>query len=1259
MMFGPGVFCGFCAILCFLPLLTTFRPNAKESKMDKLAHVKKRLFGKTERYCFSKVDEVLDIPDLLEIQKDAYAKFLKAGIREILDEFSPIVDYSGKGKLFFLDFTLDEKPKHDMAECLRRGSSCTVALKCKTRFVVAETGNAVESEVFIGDIPLMTDDGSFVYNGVQRAVVSQIVRSPSMYLTKDSADLSSLRGQIIPTRGNWLEFEQGANEIVKVVINRGSKVSLGVFLKCFGITNSEIAEAFGNNSVVKNILEKEPQTTEDEALLELAKKMPGGEVPSAEVMRNFIVPVFFSEQWYNLGRVGRYNLNKKLSIARRIVGMEAAEDVVSDGELLAKKGDIFSQEVAAKIQNSGVNEVWVMLDGKKHHMRGNNRVQLSAFFPCNEKELGILEQVYLPTLKQLLKEFKTKEKRIEAIKEKTKELMTSTLTIDDILATVSVYLDGMAGINDIDNIDHLAYRRIATVGELMGNALRSGVNKLAVAVRDALQSKDLNEVVPSTIVNPRAVNKALKDFIASSQLSQLMDQINPLSGLTQKRKISAVGPGGIKKERASAEVRDVHYTHYGRVCAIETPEGQSIGLISTLTSHVKINEYGLMETPYRIVDKTKNVVTKKVEYRMADAEDNCYIAQATEPLNADGSFVNKRVVCRFKNSVVEVPASQVDLVDVSPRQFVSAATALIPFLGNNDTPRALMGANMQRQAVPLLKPEAPIVATGMEAVIAHDCGAMVLAKNDGVVTYVSANVIKVQTNDDEDIYNLIKFRKTNQDTCSNQKPNCSVGQVVKKGDLLADGFSTDNGELAIGKNVLIAFMNWEGYNYEDAIIISDRIVKEDVYTSITLKVEEMKCRTTKLGDEEITRDIPNLGEEALKDLDENGIIRIGAEVQPGDILVGKVTPKGETELTPEERLLRAIFGEKAREVRDTSLRVQHGRGGVVVDVQVFSRKNKDELDPGVTMMVKVFVAQRRKLSVGDKLSGRHGNKGVVSMVLPEADMPFMANGQPIDLVLNPLGIPSRMNVGQVLEVHLGLVAKSLNWKVAVPSFDGATPQEIQDLLVQNGFPADGKIQLYDGRTGTPFETRATVGWKYMLKLDHMVDSKMHARSIGPYSLITQQPLGGKAMFGGQRFGEMEVWALEAYGAANVLQEMLTVKSDDTVGRVKTYESIIKGLPIAEPGVPEAFKVLVKELQSLALDVKILTNQNQEFSISDLALEDTNDHSLASAVESELESISLETENEKSEIAQEIEKVSNDFSGFDASALFESFEDEIE
>ena len=908
------------------------------------------------------------------------------------------------------------------------------------------------------------------------------------------------------------------------------------------------------------------------------------------------------------------------------------------------------------MQNAGINEVWVNIHGKKHLMRGNNRVQLSAVFPCDEKELGITEEVYYPVLTQILKDNKTKEKRMQAIKEHAKDLIITTLTMDDILASLSYYLDLLEGIGEVDNIDHLSNRRIASVGELLGNAFRSGINKLSAAIKETLQGKELSEVTPSQIVNPRPVNKALKDFVAASQLSQLMDQINALSGLTQKRKISAVGPGGVKKERASAEVRDVHYTHYGRICAIETPEGQSIGLISTLTSYTRINDYGFLETPYRKVDKATGVVSKDYEYYMADVEDTCHIAQATEPLTEDGKFVNPRVICRYKNSIVEVPASQIDLMDVSAKQFISAATSLIPFLNNDDSARALMGANMQRQAVPLLQPEAPIVGTGMEYKVAHDCGAMILSKIDGEVSYVSADYIKVRNDHEEQTYYLTKFEKTKADTCVNQKPIVKHGDKVKVGDVLADGFSTNNGELALGKNVLVGYMNWEGYNYEDAILISERIVKEDVYTSITLKVEDIKCRTTKLGDEEITRDIPNLGEDALKNLDENGIVRIGSEVRAGDILVGKVTPKGETELTPEERLLRAIFGEKAREVRDTSLRVQHGRGGVVVDVQVFSRKNKDELEPGVNMMVKVYVAQRRKLSVGDKMAGRHGNKGVVSRVLPEADMPYMADGRPLDLVLNPLGIPSRMNVGQVLEVHLGLVAQSLGWKIATPVFDGADADSIKQLLVANNFPENGKIQLYDGRTGEPFDNPATVGYKYMLKLDHMVDSKMHARSTGPYSLVTQQPLGGKAMFGGQRFGEMEVWALEAYGASSLLQEILTVKSDDVVGRTKTFESIVKGQPIAEPGIPESFKVLIKELQALGLDIKIMTENNQEVSIAELSNDDQDVSTLSQDIEEELKDITLDFDEEKPKEHEEQEEEKSTEQEFDTDSLFEDFSD---
>lgn len=1216
--------------------------------------IKKLKYGKTERYTFGNFVDKGECPDLLSIQKDTYKQFLATGIKEVLDEFSPVVDYSGKGKLYFLSSSLDETPKYSRNECKRRGASYTLPLRVKARFVVEDSGEAIDQEVFMGDIPLMTEEGSFIFNGIERVVVSQIVRSPSVYFTQDTADLASLKGQLIPTRGMWLEFEQGANDIIKVVIDRGSKVTLGIFLKCFGYTNDEILQLFGNNKYVKNVLDKEPQTTQEEALLEFARKTRPTEVPSAESTRSYLNLFFFSDQYYNLARVGRYKFNKKLSIATRIAGRKSADNIVIDDEVVVKAGEIIPADVARRIQDAGINEVYLDLHGERHLVRGNNRVRLSAIFPCNEKELGIEEEVYYPVLAQILKDNKTKEKRIQAIKENAKQLMITTLTMDDILASISYYLDLLAGIGELDNIDHLSNRRIQSVGDLLKNAFRSGVNKLCVNMKESLQGKDLSEVTPSQIINPRAINKALKDFISSSQLSQLMDQANPLSALTQKRRVSAVGPGGIKKERASAEVRDIHYTHYGRICVIETPEGQSIGLISTLASYAKINEYGFLETPYRKVDKETGVVSNESEYHMADVEENCYIAQSIEPLTENGKFLNDRIICRYKSTIVEVPKKYVDYVDVSPRQFISAATALIPFLNSDDSMRALMGANMQRQAVPVLRPEAPIVGTGMEAKIAYDCGAMVIAKHDGEVTYVSSDKIKVLTKDGEDVYELTKFAKTNQDTCINQKPIVKHGEKVKAGDILADGYSTQNGELALGKNVLVGYLNWEGYNYEDAILVSERIVKEDVYTSITLKAEEIKCRTTKLGDEEITRDIPNLGEDALKNLDENGIVRIGAEVMPGDILVGKVTPKGETELTPEERLLRAIFGEKAREVRDTSLRVQHGRGGVVVDVQVFSRKNKDELEPGVNMMVKVYVAQRRKLSVGDKMAGRHGNKGCVSRILPVSDMPYMANGQPLDLVLNPLGIPSRMNVGQVLEVHLGLVAQSLGWKIATPVFDGATAEDIQELLVANNFPADGKIQLYDGRTGEPFDNPTTVGYKYMLKLDHMVDSKMHARSIGPYSLVTQQPLGGKAMFGGQRFGEMEVWALEAYGASNVLQEILTVKSDDVVGRVKTYEAIVKGQPIAEPGIPESFKVLVKELQSLGLDIRILTENNQEISIGEITQDDISP--LTKDVEEELKEITLDFDEPqtKDEVLEEIEK---DTTAFDASNLFDDLSDD--
>ena len=1191
--------------------------------------LKEQKLKKAKRYTFAKLKDYLDVPPLLEIQRRSFKDFIENGIKEVLDEFSPIVDYSGKAKLYFLEPIIDAKPKYDKKECKRRSVTYSVPLNVKARFVVEETGQAVEDVVFLGDIPFMTEDCSFIFNGVERVVVNQIIKSPNYYLLKDKAnDNSTLHGQIIPKRGMYIEFEQGANEVLKVVLDRRNKITLGLFLKCFGYSAEEISKLFGGHRLIKNVLEKETQNTQEEALIEFAKKTRPADVPSAETTRSYLNLWFFSEQWYNLSRVGRYNLNKKLSIEKRVLGHVLAEDVISpDGELIAKAGTEATEEIAHKIKASGVNEVWIQLPEKKYLMRGNNRVRLSDVFPCDEKELGILEEVYYPVLAEILKDNKTKDKRMQAIKEHAKDLMITTLTMDDILASISMYLDCLEDLCKTDKIEHLSNKRIATVGELFYDHFRSGVTRLVANVRETLQGKELSEVTPRQIVNPKAINRALRDFVASSQLSQLMDQVNPLSGITQKRRVSAVGPGGIKKERADAEVRDIHYTNYGRICPIETPEGQAIGLVNTLTSYAKVNEYGFLETPYRRVNKETGVVSNKCEYYMADIEDTAYIAQATEPLDENGRFVNKRVICRHKDYAIEVPASQVDLVDASPRQFISVATSLIPFVNSNEANRALMGANMQRQAVPLLKPESPIVGTGMEATVAHDCGYTQLARNDGEVTYVSADEVRIMTTEGtEDIYELIKFDKTNDETCFNQKPCVKKGEKVKKGDVIIDGYSTENGELALGKNVLVGYMNWEGYNYEDAILINERLVKEDVFTSICLKVEELKCRTTKLGDEVITRDIPNLGEDALKNLDENGIVRVGAEVRPGDILVGKVTPKGETELSPEERLLRAIFGEKAREVRDTSLRVQHGKGGVIVDVQVFSRKNKDELEPGVNELVKVTIAQKRKLSVGDKMAGRYGNKGCISIVMPESDMPFMANGRPLDIVLNPLGVPSRMNLGQVLEVHLGLVAGSLGWKVATPSFDGADAEKIQTLLKENNFPENGKVQLYDGRTGEPFENKTTVGMKYMLKLNHMVDSKIHARSIGPYSVITQQPLGGKALFGGQRFGEMEVWALEAYGASHVLQEMLTVKSDDVVGRVKTFEAIVKGQPIAEPGIPESFKVLVKELQALALDVKILTENDEEIDLPELSQDEQDKIGLDNDVEKDLKNVTIDIDD---------------------------------
>jgi DNA-directed RNA polymerase subunit beta len=1180
-------------------------------QQDNLEGLRKVKFGKVERYSFGRVKEVLPMPYLLDLQKSSYEKFLDEGIGEALDEFSPIEDYTGKANVEFVDYSIDRNPKLSKQECKRRGSTYSVPLKARVRLIIKDTGEVKEQEVFLGDIPYMTEDGAFVFNGVERVIVSQIIRSPGVYFTGeiDKTGKRLISGTMMPARGTWLEFEQSSADNLKIILDRGSKITVPTFLKCFGYKNDDIKIMFGDNHLIIDSLNKELDKTEDECLIEVAKKMRPNDVPNADATRKYLHDIFFTHQYYNLAKVGRYKFNKKLSLATRITNQISADDIKIDKKVVVTKGEMITSDVAKKIQNAAINEVFVVFNGETLKVIGNNQVDPCEFIGCTKEELNYDGLVYYPNLKELLADKTTKQERIDAFKDKNeyKRLVVTELTIEDIISSISYELNLDSGLGDEDNIDHLSNRRVAPAGELMQNAFRSGVNKLAIMIRETLQSVEIDSATPSSIINARPINKALRDFIASSQLSQLMDEVNPVSGLTQKRKLSSVGPGGIKKDRATAEVRDINYTQYGRICAIETPEGQSIGLINSLTTYAHVNDYGFIETPYKRVDKEKGVVTSEVRYMMADEEENFYIGQCTEPLDEQGHFLNNNIICRYKDTVLLCPKEKVDYLDVASNQFISVATSLIPFIESDESARALMGSNMQRQAVPLIQTESPIIGTGIEHTIAVDSGVMQLCKHDGVVDYVDAMKVVVKTNDGtKDTYNLIKYDKTNQDTCVNQKPDVNDGDIVKVGDVIADGYSTKDGELALGKNMVVAFMNWEGYNYEDAVIISEKLVKKDLFTSITLIVEDMECRTTKLGDEEITRDIPNSSEDSLKNLDENGIIRIGAEVRTNDILVGKVTPKGETELTPEERLLRAIFGEKSREVRDTSLRVQHGHAGVVVDVQIFDRADKKEkydLPSGVNKMIKVIIAQKRKLSVGDKMSGRHGNKGCVSKVVPEADMPYMSNGQPVDIMLNPLGVPSRMNIGQMLETHLGLVASSLGWKVVTPPFDGAKRSQIQKLLVDNGFSADGKTTLYDGRTGEPFANPITVGVQYMIKLDHMVDSKVHARATGTYALVTQQPLGGKAMFGGQRCGEMEVWALEAYGASHILQEILTIKSDDIVGRNKTYEAIVSGKPIPEPGIPESFKVLVKELQGLGLDITILNQDNKEININHLGIDD--------------------------------------------------------
>ncbi len=1157
------------------------------------------------RMSFSRIDEVLDMPDLIEVQKNSYRRFLEEDLREVLADVSPITDYSENLVLEFVDYSLDETPKHSVERCKERDMTYAAPLKVFVRLKNRETGEIKESDVFMGDFPLMTDHGTFIINGAERVIVSQLVRSPGVYFgrTIDKAGKGLFSATIIPNRGAWLEYETDSNDVLWVRIDRARKLPITVILRALGYgTDAEIVDLMGDDERLNATLQRgDNAKSQEDGLIEIYKRQKPGEPPSQESARNLLNSLFFDPKRYDLMRVGRYKFNKKLSLAIRIQNLPAAQDIIdpSTGEVLVKKGDVIEMDVARRIQNSGISSVDVQVENHTLRVIGNNFVDASHYLPFPPKEAGILEMVHLPTLKKIIDSVEPDQLK-EAVRENIHSLVPKHILTDDIVASISYLLGLPYGVGNTDDIDHLGNRRLRSVGELLQNQIRIGLSRLERVVRERMAIQDANDVRPGELINIRPVSAAIKEFFGSSQLSQFMDQPNPLAELTHKRRLSALGPGGLNRDRASFEVRDVHYSHYARICPIETPEGPNIGLIGSLATYARINEYGFIEAPYRKVDKATHKVSEEIVYMTADEEDFYKVAQANEPLQPDGSFVRDRITVRDKAEIIEVPLSQVDYIDVSPRQVVSVATAMVPFLENDDATRALMGSNMQRQAVPLLVPEAPIVGTGMEYKAAHDSGVVVLSKEDGVVEKVSADEIVVRsTQGERHRYHLIKFARSNQGTCINQRPVVKNGDLVEKGQLLADGPSTEKGEIGLGRNVLIGFMTWEGYNYEDAVLISEKLVKEDVYTSIHIEEFESEARETKLGPEEITRDIPSVGDDAVKDLDEFGVIRIGAEVRSGDILVGKVTPKGETELTAEERLLRAIFGEKAREVRDTSLRVPHGEGGIIVDVKTFTRENNDELSPGVNQMVRVYIAQKRKISVGDKMAGRHGNKGVISRILREEDMPFMPDGTPLQIVLNPLGVPSRMNLGQVLEVHLGMAAKALGWHIATPVFDGATEEDIEECLKMAGKSTDGKTMLYDGRTGEPFENPVTVGYMYFLKLHHLVDDKMHARSTGPYSLVTQQPLGGKAQFGGQRFGEMEVWALEAYGAANTLQEILTVKSDDVVGRVKTYEAIVKGNNIPAPGVPESFKVLIKELQSLALDIKVLSEDKQEIIIREL------------------------------------------------------------
>ena len=1168
-----------------------------------MAITKDVMMGKTLRKSFAKQDQILEIPNMLKIQKDSYEWFLREGLREVFRDVDTITDYTGNLELSFLDYSMNEPPKYSVEECKERDATYAKPIKVRVRLHNKETDEIKEQEIFMGDFPLMTNGGTFVINGAERVIVSQIVRSPGVYFGDevDKTDQHIYSATVIPYRGAWLEYETDYNNVFWVRIDKNRKLPITCLIRALGVaTDGQITEMFGEDPLIKATMDKDPCKTREESLLEIYRRLRPGEPPTVESSESYLDALFFDARRYDVSKVGRYKFNKKLDIWSRLSGQVLAEPVTDPmtGEIIAMNGETVTREKAHEISRRGVSRAVIEVNDRKVVVFSNGMVDMSQFVDFDPAQYGIKEKVCFNVLREML-ETVPADGWEEAIEARRDELIPNHITKDDILASINYLCCMVQGAGTKDDIDHLGNRRLRCVGELLQNQFRVGFTRLERVIRERMTIQDLDVVTPQSLINIRPVTAVIKEFFGSSPLSQFMDQNNPLAELTHKRRLSALGPGGLSRERASFDVRDIHYTHYGRMCPIETPEGPNIGLINYLATYAKINEYGFIEAPYRKVDKATGKVTDTVEYMTADVEDDYYVAQAAEPLDEEGRFANPRVICRHRDEIISVERELIDYVDVSPNMMTSIATAFIPFLENDDANRALMGANMQRQAVPLMVTEAPIVATGIEHKCAVDSEVCITAKGPGVITRVSATNISVSYDDGNTAdYTLTKFARSNQGTCINQRPIVTVGERVEAGQVIADGPACSQGEIALGKNVLIGFMTWEGYNYEDAILLNERLVREDVFTSIHIEEYETESRDTKLGMEEITRDIPNVGEDTLKDLDENGIIRIGAEVTSGDYLVGKVTPKGETELTAEERLLRAIFGEKAREVRDSSLKVPHGEAGIIVDVKVFTRENGDELAPGVNKVVRVYIAQKRKISVGDKMAGRHGNKGVVSRILPQEDMPFLPDGTPLDIVLNPLGVPSRMNIGQVLEVHLGYAAHALGWKVATPIFNGANEREIRELLKQGGVAEDGKTVLYDGRTGEPFDQRVTVGYPYYLKLHHLVDDKIHARSTGPYSLVTQQPLGGKAQFGGQRFGEMEVWALEAYGAAYTLQEILTVKSDDVTGRVKTYEAIVKGHNVPTPGVPESFKVLVKELQSLCLDIKILGENGEEVDLKD-------------------------------------------------------------